>query len=173
METRAEPARTARDAQGAVVAVASEDDRFSSVRTIAVDIARREERPVILYDWDASGLLSEPLPTWWSGDGPGERPPGPMDPHQLEVAGRGAIGRQVAELQRAGVPAAGWLPRRQGAAALGMYALEHGAAVLIVPSDLDGLEALMPSDADVASEHASTAPTTAIRVVRVDPADRR
>ncbi len=165
-----EAAPTVRDASGAIVLVAAEDDRFSEVRTAALDLARREDRPVIVYDWDAPGLLSEPLPTWWSGDGPGERPPGPMDPHQLEVAGRGAIGRQVAELQRDGVPAAGWLPRRQGAAALGAYALEHGAAVLVVPADLPDIATLLPPDGAVPS---ATSPTAAIRVLRVEAGERR
>ena len=159
------PLRAPADIRDAIVAVTSEDRRYVAVREEAERLARHEGRALVLYDWDASGILSEPLPTWWSGDGPGARPPGPLGPDQLAKAGRGRIARQVADLQRAGIQAGAWLPRHRGTEALGSWALEHGAAALVVPNDLPDIEMLEPDRHD--RDPWATSPTAAIKVVRV------
>ena len=63
-----------------IVVVSAEDDRFRAALDRAAELARAEKRPLILYDWDAASLLAAPVPTFWSGDGPGERPDGPIGP---------------------------------------------------------------------------------------------
>jgi hypothetical protein len=93
-----------------IVVVSADDDRFRAALDRAAELARAEKRPLILYDWDAASLLAAPVPTFWSGDGPGERPDGPMEPGELERAGRARIASQVREYRAHGVTAAGCRP---------------------------------------------------------------
>jgi hypothetical protein len=130
------------DAHGAVVAVAAEDDRYRAVRERAAEIARAEGRTLILYDVGAASTFADPLPTFWSGDGPAERPNGPLDEHALKTAGRSEMADQVSRLRASGVEAGAWLPSDAGGEALGAYAKEQGAAVVVVPADFGGLDAL-------------------------------
>jgi hypothetical protein len=130
------------DSRGSVVAVSAEDGRYRAVRERAVEIARVEGRAVILYDLDAPSPFADPLPTAWSGDGPAERPNGPLDEHALKTAGRPKLASQVRRLRTSGLTAAGWLPSDGGGAALRAYIEGLGAAEVVVPARLDGLEAL-------------------------------
>jgi hypothetical protein len=130
------------DSRGSVIAVSAEDDRYRTVRERAMEIARAQRCAVILYDVDAPSLFADPLPTVWSGDGPAERPDGPLDEHALKTVGRPELADQVRRLRATGISAAGWLPSDGGGAALRAYALDVGAAVVVVPTALDGLDAL-------------------------------
>ena len=76
---------------GAIVVVAAEDDRFQGALKRATDLAAKRGEPLILYDWDAPSLLSEPMPTWWSSEGWDRQFPDRLDPDQLEELGRGPI----------------------------------------------------------------------------------
>ena len=80
---------------GAIVVVAAEDDRFQGALRRATDLAAKRGEPLILYDWDAPSLLSEPMPTWWSSEGWDRQFPERLDPDQLEELGRGPIADQV------------------------------------------------------------------------------
>jgi hypothetical protein len=130
------------DAHGAVVAVAAADDSYRSVRQRAAEIARAEGRALILYDVGAASAFADPLPTFWSGDGPAERPNGPLDEHALKTAGRSELADQVNRLRAAGIETGAWLPSDAGGEALGAYAKEQGAAVVVVPAGFGGLDAL-------------------------------
>jgi nucleotide-binding universal stress UspA family protein len=152
--------------RGSIVVVSAEDDRFRAALDRAADLARAEKRPLILYDWDAPSLLAAPVPTFWSGDGPGERPDGPMDPDELDKAGRARIASQVREYRAHGVPAGGWLPAEPGAEALAAFAMENGASALVVPEDLPGADKLAPKDESGREPHDPTAPGSAIRIIR-------
>ena len=152
------------DTRGSVVAVSAEDDRYRAVRERAVEIARAQGRAVILYDLDAPSLFADPLPTVWSGDGPAERPNGPLDEHALKTAGRPELADQVRRLCASGVTAAGWLPSDGGGRALRAYAMELGAAVVVVPMAFDGLDALR-TPADQPGGEGSSA---TFRVIEVD-----
>lgn len=169
------------DVRGAVIAVASEDDRYPAVRERAADLARSEGRPVILYDWDAPSPFAAPLPTWWSGDGSGERPAGPLDEHDLEMAGRATIARQVRQLRARGIAVGGWLPTDAGGAALGSFAMEAGAAAVVLPADLDDAGPLLPAAGEgeapagrvgASARPDTTSPATALRIIAVPAADR-
>lgn len=149
-----------------IVVVSAEDDRFRAALERGAELARGEQRPLILYDWDAASLLAAPVPTFWSGDGPGERPDGPMDPDELDKAGRARIASQVREYRAHGVAAAGWLPAEPGAEALGLFAVEHGASAVVIPDDLPGADKLLPPDDDGHGRPDPTSPRSAIRVVR-------
>jgi len=146
--------------RGAVIAVATEDDRYARVRERAADLARTEGRPVVLYDWDAPSPIASPVPTWWSGDGPGEQPAGPLDEHDLEMAGRAPIARQVRQLRARGIAVGGWLPTNHGGAALQSFAMSRGAAAIVVPADLDDAGVLL-------------SPTIGMRIITVPAGDRR
>jgi hypothetical protein len=129
------------DPPGAIVAVTANDDRYRAVLDRAAVVARAEKRALILYDWDSPSLFASPLPTNWSGDGSGERPDGPLDESELKMAGRADLAAQVARLLAAGIETRAWLPSDAGGAALGAYALEQGAAVVVVPAGLPGIDA--------------------------------
>jgi nucleotide-binding universal stress UspA family protein len=155
------------DTRGSVVAVVAEDDdRYRAVRERAAEIARAEGRMVILYDVGATSPFADPLPSVWSGDGPAERPDGPLDEHALKTAGRSEIADQVGRLRESGVDAAAWLPSDPGGDALRAYAIEQGAAVVVVPADFGGLDALK-APAEL-GEDAATSPRTALRVIQVE-----
>ena len=156
--------RVALEIRDSIVVVSAEDDRFRAALDRAAELARAEKRPLILYDWDAASLLAAPVPTFWSGDGPGERPDGPMDPDELDTAGRARIASQVREYRAHGVQAAGWLPAEPGAGALAAFAMEHGASALVIPDDLPGADKLLPPNEDGSA--AATSPGSAIRIVR-------
>lgn len=157
------------DPRGSVVAVAAEDDRYEAVRERAAGIARVEGRPLILYDVGAASPLADPLPTFWSGDGPAERPNGPLDEHALKTAGRPEMAEQVGRLRASGVETAAWLPSDAGGEALGTYALEQGAAVVVVPVAFDGLDALKAPPGPTTDKDAgpATSPAAVLRVIEV------
>jgi hypothetical protein len=148
------------DARGSVVAVAAEDDRYRAVRERAAEIARTEGRALILYDVGATSPFADPLPTIWSGDGPAERPDGPLDDHALKTAGRSEMADQVRGLRASGVETGAWLPNDAGGEALGTYAMEQGAAVVVVPADFGGLDGLKTPPEPAAGS---------LRVIEVEP----
>lgn len=156
---------------GSIVVVSGEDDRFRAALDLAAGLARAEQRPLILYDWDAASLLAAPVPTFWSGDGPGERPDAPMDPDELDKAGRARIASQVREFRAHGVVAAGWLPGDKGADVLMSFAMENGASVLVIPEDLPGVDKLLPPGEGDGGRPDSTSPGSAIRIVRAPAAN--
>jgi hypothetical protein len=126
-----------------IVAVTGEDDRFRAVRGRAGAMAADGQGTVILYDLDAGGLFASPVPTGWSGEGQRElveEEAGPrdrLDPAELDTAGRTAIADQVRALRSVGVDAWGWLPTSRDAADLAAYAERQGAAVVLVPPELE------------------------------------
>ncbi len=133
---------TFRSATGAIVVIAAEDDRFSGALRRATDLAVKRGEPLILYDWDAPSLVSEPLPTWWSSEGWDRQFPDRLDPEQLEEVGRAAIAKQVREAREHGVDAFGWLPSAHGPGGLAEYATGQGASIVVVPRDLTELHGL-------------------------------
>ena len=140
---------------GAIVVVAAEDDRFQGALRRATDLAAKRGEPLILYDWDAPSLLSEPMPTWWSSEGWDRQFPERLDPDQLEELGRGPIARQVREARQGGVDAFGWLPSDHGPSGLAQYATGQSASIVVVPKDLKelhGLDALINGTARPADE---------------------
>ena len=144
-----------RPTPGAIVAVTGEDDRFAASREWAAARAADDGRPVILYDWHAASILGEPLPTWWSSDGRDRRFSDRLEPHQLDAAGRSSIADQVRELRGRGLAAFAWLPSDHGPGALAEYAAGHGAAVIVIPRDLEelgGLDAVVNGTARPAEE---------------------
>lgn len=158
------------DARGSVVAVVAEDDdRYRAVRERAAEIARAEGRMVILYDVGATSPFADPLPTAWSGDGPAERPDGPLDEHALKTAGRSEIADHVARLRASGVETAAWLPSDAGGEALRVYVMEQGAEVVVVPADFGGLDALKAAPGTTADQGDGEAasPAVALRVIEV------
>ena len=132
---------TAPDTQ-TIVAVTGEDDRYGAVRSRATAMAAGGRGTVILYDIDAAGVFASPVPTQWSGEGEeelleDEASRDRLDADALETAGRGAIADQVRSLRSVGVDAWGWLPTKRDAAELAAYAERQGAAIVLVPPDLE------------------------------------
>src|SRR5947208_7875713 len=125
-----------------IVAVTGEDDRYRAVRSRATALAAGRHGTVILYDLDAGGLFSSPVPTEWSGEGEEElidREAGPrdrLDPDELDTAGRASVADQVRQLRSMGVDAWAWLPTSKDAADLAEYAERQGASVVLVPPEL-------------------------------------
>lgn len=116
-----------------------------------MDLAVRDEARLLLYDWDSATVLGDPLPSDWSGDGTKERTPDELDPDDLETAGRAAIARQVEEARSRGIEAVAWLPSKTGAEALAVYARDHRAGTIVIPTELrhlGNLERLADGDAD-------------------------
>ena len=165
VETWQMPAHRA--AAGSIVVVAAEDDRFGGALRRATELAAKRGEPLILYDWDAPSLLSEPLPTWWSSEGWDHQFPDRLDADQLETAGRGAIAAQVKRARESGVEAFGWLPSDHGPGALAVYAGAQGASIVVVPRDLTelhGLDALINGTARPAAELAERASAAVVIV---------
>jgi hypothetical protein len=150
-----------------VIAVTAEDDRFRGARERGTSLAAERGSTLLLYDWDAPSLFAEPLPSWWSSEGAGDRFGDRLAADQLDEVGRSSIADQVREAERAGVPARGWLPKDHGPNALARYARAQQAAVVVLPTDLAevaGLEALL-AGTDRPAE--AVAEQTTARVVTV------
>src|SRR4029078_12972185 len=98
------------DDQRTIVAVTGEDDRYAPVRSRASAMAAGSPSTVILYDVDAAGVFSSPVPTEWSGEGEQELTPERMGPDELEAQGRKPLADQVRNLRDVGVDAGAWLP---------------------------------------------------------------
>ncbi len=140
---------------GTIVVIAAEDDRYSGALERARALAAKRGEPLILYDWDAPSLVSEPMPTWWSSEGWDRQFPERLDPEQLDELGRGPIARQVREARESGVDAFGWLPSDHGPSGLAEYASGQHASIVVVPKDLKelhGLDALINGTARPAEE---------------------
>src|SRR4051812_39440839 len=126
----------------AIVAVTGEDDRYRPVRSRATALAAGGRGTVILYDLDAAGVFSSPVPTEWSGEGEKElteEASGPrdrLDPDELDTAGRGGVANQVRQLRSMGGDAGAWLPRRKDAPVLAESAERRGASLVLFPPDL-------------------------------------
>jgi hypothetical protein len=124
-----------------IVAVTGEDDRYSPIRSRATALAAGGRATVILYDLDAAGMFSSPVPTEWSGEGEkeladDEASDDRLGPDELETAGRSAIAEQVRSMRSVGVDAWGWLPTSKDPDALAGYAARQEASVVLVPPDL-------------------------------------
>jgi hypothetical protein len=119
-----------------VIGVTADDDRFAAARRAAMALAESEGAELILYDWDAAGLLGDPLPSVWSAQGTDEAVPDRLDEEALEAAGRDAIARQVVEAKAAGLAASAWLPSERGPDALVKFARDHKAVGVVVPDEL-------------------------------------
>ncbi len=131
---------------GSIVVIAGEDDRYQGALQRATDLAAKRGEPLILYDWDAPSLLSEPMPTQWSSEGWDRQFPERLDPDQLDELGRGSIATQVREARASGVDAFGWLPSDHGPGGLAEYATGQSASIVVVPRDLTelhGVDALI------------------------------
>ena len=138
-----------------IVAVTGEHDRYASVRSRASSMAAGNRATVILYDIDAPGLFSSPIPTQWSGEGQQELTPERMDSRELEAQGRAPLAEQVRSLRAMGVDAWGWLPTSKDGRDLAAYAERQGADVILVPSELEDpglLDQVAGADADTARE---------------------
>ncbi len=116
-------------------------EKYGPVINAGLEAAKQHGSKLIFYDAEAGGRFGSPTPTFWSGDRDKETP-SELAPADLEAAGRMVIGRLVAEARAAGVDAWGWLPDSRGAEALNAYAEEHGADLIILPSDLENVPAL-------------------------------
>ena len=131
---------------GAIVVVAAEDDRFQGALKRATDLAAKRGEPLILYDWDAPSLLSEPMPTWWSSEGWDRQFPDRLDPDQLDELGA------ARSRTRSGRPATAASTRSAGCrpttarAALAQYATGQSASIVVVPRDLEELHGLDAAD---------------------------
>jgi hypothetical protein len=133
---------------GTIVAVTSLEDH-EAVRKRAAALARDAGSTVILWARDADvSPLESPLPTDWSGDGEEDQFGDRLDPGDLEVAGREALGRQVAELREAGIDAWAWLPDKADAEHLAEYATDQGASLVLVSVADDDLIADLRDAAD-------------------------
>lgn len=140
---------------GSIVVVAAEDDRYQGALRRATDLAAKRGEPLILYDWDAPSLVSDPMPTWWSSEGWDRQFPDRLDPDQLEELGRAAIADQVRQARETGIDAFGWLPSDHGPGGLADYATDQHASIVVVPKDLTelhGLDALINGSARPAEE---------------------
>jgi hypothetical protein len=124
------------DDQQTIVAVTGEDDRYAPVRSRASAMAAGSPSTVILYDVDAAGVFSSPVPTEWSGEGEQELTPERMGPDELEAQGRKPLADQVRSLRDVGVDAWAWLPASADASALAEYAERQGADLILVPKGL-------------------------------------
>lgn len=121
-----------------IVAVTGEDDQYRQVRSRATALAAGGRGTVILYDIDAAGVLSSPVPTGWSAEGERELTGHHrLGPDELESAGRAPIAEQVRSLRSIGVDAYGWLPTSRDAADLESFARDEGADLVLVPPDLE------------------------------------
>jgi nucleotide-binding universal stress UspA family protein len=152
------------DDQRTIVAVTGEDDRYAPVRSRASAMAAGSASTVILYDVDAPGMFSSPVPTEWSGEGEQELTPERMGPEELEAQGRKPLADQVRNLRDVGVDAWAWLPTSADAGALAEYAERQGADVILVPRDPDEPGLLERLQGKAASE---TQDETQIPVVAV------
>ena len=149
-----------------VIAVTADDDRYMAVRHVAADLARREDARLILYDWDSPAIFGDPLPSAWSADGTDRSVPDELDERQLFAAGRSTIASQVTDARSDGLTVTAWLPSTHDPQALALYAQDHGATTVVVPSDIPGLFNLSTSfEASNERGAAETPPT--VRVVDV------
>jgi hypothetical protein len=125
----------------AVIAYTTEDDDHAEVRQAAASHAREHGCAVILYDAEAPGVLSEPMPNQWGSEGEGDRFGDRLSADDLEFLGHAGLARQVRQTE-AGIGVAGWLPKDHGPGALADYARSQGAHAIFVPDRLESIDEL-------------------------------
>jgi nucleotide-binding universal stress UspA family protein len=154
--------------------VGEDEAKYAPVVQAAMDSAR-EGATLIFYDAEAGSRFGSPTTTFWSGDRDRDvdnqvERENVLQPADLEAAGREPIARLVNRAREAGIDAYGWLPTGKGADELNDYATQHGADLIILPSDLEHvgqIEKLVKGTAaakDIADK-------SSIPVVTVDTAD--
>jgi nucleotide-binding universal stress UspA family protein len=120
-----------------IVAYIGEGRKYWPLIERAIDVAEERQARLIFYDSDAASMFSNPLPTVWSADGQKEQFDDRLDPEQLEKAGREEVRDHVIHARDRGIDAWGWLPSKRDAKALGEYAQQHGATLVIIPKQLE------------------------------------
>ena len=119
------------------VAFVGEDEALDHVAGAAVELARRNQARLVLYDRDAASALSDPLPNQWASSGEREQYGDPLSDDELVRLGREPLARKVSAARRQGVDAWGWLAERHGTDTMVDYARRHGADLVLLPDDLD------------------------------------
>jgi len=142
---------------GTIIAYVGEGKHFWPLVEKATDLAKARGSRLVFYDVDAASAFSNPLPTWWSAPGEAEQFGSRLNPEQLDKAGRHELRDRVSRARERGADAWGWLPSKRDAHALGEYATEQEADLVMIPSTLDhkGLADWLrgrPSAADVEEE---------------------
>jgi hypothetical protein len=120
-----------------IIAYIGEGTRYWPLIERAIDLAEQRKARLIFSDVDAASAFSNPLPTWFSADGLEKQFDNRLDPEQLEKAGREDLRERVVHARDRGIDAWGWLPSKRDATALGEYATEQDAVLLIVPKQLE------------------------------------
>jgi hypothetical protein len=156
-----------------VIAYTTEDDAHAEVRQAAAAHAREHGCAVILYDAEAPGVLSEPLPNQWGSEGEGDRFGDRLSADDLEFLGHAGLAGQVRQTE-AGIRVAGWLPKDHGPGALAEYGRSQGAHAIFVPDRLESIDELsskLAGNETTTSELAT--PGVEIRVVARQESVRR
>lgn len=122
---------------GSIIAYVGEGQKYWPLIEQAIDLAGKRQARLIFYDADAASMFSNPLPTVWSADGLKEQFDNRLDPEQLEKAGREELRDRVLHARERGVDAWGWLPSKRDAEALGEYAHEQNATLVVIPKQLE------------------------------------
>ncbi|HZD71001.1 MAG TPA: hypothetical protein VFA45_19520 [Actinomycetes bacterium] len=120
-----------------LVAFVGEDEALDHVADAAVELARRTQARLVLYDRDAASAFADPLPNQWASHREREQYGDPLSDDELVRLGREPLARKVAAARRQGVDAWGWLAERHGTDTMVDYAKRHHADAVLLPDDLD------------------------------------
>ena len=120
-----------------IIAYIGEGQRYWPLIEQAIDLAATRKASLILYDVDGASPFSSPRPNEWSSEGLPEQFKDRLNPEQLEKVGREELRDRVIHARDRGVDAWGWLPKKRDAETLGRYALDQGASLVIVPTQLE------------------------------------
>jgi hypothetical protein len=120
-----------------IVAWVGEDQELDHVLDAALELGRREQARVILYDHETASAVSDVLPNWWASQGERRQYGDPLDEEDLIKLGLEPLARKVAAARAAGVDAWAWPASEHGTEELVAYAQRHGADVALLPSEMD------------------------------------
>lgn len=130
------PEQTANTGQGTVVVAIGTDADDSAVRA-AIDLARREVRPLLVVDRSSEGLLGNAFYDDMRADDdykPSEDRP--FDAGTARHEGRTALADYLDQAEAAGVEAGGWFPSKAGLGGLRTAIERFGGDVLVVPGSV-------------------------------------
>jgi hypothetical protein len=152
-----------------LAAFVDEGGGYDHVSRVGIDLARRQQARLLLYDSTSASAFREPVAGELSAEGVGEDVPPLLSPQELETQGHHPLAEKVAKARSAGVDAWGRLASEHGAGPFLEFADTQHADLLLVPAELDDpgiVERLRGETVD------DTRSGTSARVVAVDRSGR-
>lgn len=135
-----------------------------AVNEVAIAQARETGARVIFYDVTQDGVMTDPRPNFWAGEGEAELYDRPLDPVAIEKLGFHELALQVQRAREQGIDAFGWLPNETGGKGLAEYAQRENADLVLLAA---GTEQTAKYVADLRQAEENGTPVAGTAVIRL------